>query len=178
MFKIKKTNVTTRSIFLVNRPFQFKYSILLSLLGGLVAALFAAHVFYFLNENIHVFIPNFSESPEIAQVIFGEQKKIAIYLMVLIFLVMCVLFFLGIILTHKIMGPVLVLKRKMQDVAEGRYSARVYLRKGDELKDLAVAFNSMAKTLQEKSRPKRLKPLKLKPLKSKPKRLKTRKKKS
>ena len=154
MFKFSKNNVVTRSIFMVNKPFQFKYSILLSLLGGLVAVLFAAHVFYFLNENIQVFIPNFTESPDIAQIIFSEQKKIAIYLAILIFLVMCVLFFAGIIITHKIVGPALVLKRKMQDLAEGHYGARAYLRKGDELKDLAETFNDMAKSLQERSKKK------------------------
>ena len=139
---------------MVNKPFQLKYSILLSLLGGLVAVLFAAHVFYFLNENIQVFIPNFNESPDIAQIIFSEQKKIAIYLAILIFLVMCVLFFVGILITHKIVGPALVLKRKMQDLSEGRFGARAYLRKGDELKDLAETFNDMAKSLQERSKKK------------------------
>ena len=154
MFKFNKNNVVTRSIFMVDKPFQLKYSILLSLLGGLVAVLFAAHVFYFLNENIQVFIPNFNESPEIAQVIFNEQRRIAIYLVVLVFLVMCVLFFMGIIMTHKIVGPALVLKRKMQDLAEGHYGARAYLRKGDELKDLAATFNDMAKNIQERSKKK------------------------
>ncbi len=152
MFNFKlNNNVAARYIFLVNKPFQLKYAILLSLLGALVAVLFSAHVFYFLNENIQVFIPNFNDNPEIAQIIFNEQKKIALYLGILIVLVVCVLFFMGIMITHKIVGPVLVLKRKMQELQNGNYDARVYLRKGDELKDLADTFNTMAQTLQEKN---------------------------
>lgn len=135
---------------MVDRPFQLKYAVLLSLLGALVAVLFSIHVFYFLNENIQVFIPNFNENPEIAKIIFSEQKKIALYLCVLIFLVISVLFFVGVMITHRIVGPALVLKRKMQELSDGDYSARVFLRKGDELKDLADTFNSMAESLENK----------------------------
>jgi nitrogen fixation/metabolism regulation signal transduction histidine kinase len=153
MFNVNKgqEDIAARSIFLVNRPFQLKYAILLSLLGGLVAVLFASHIFYFLNDNIQVFIPNFNENPEISQIIFAEQRKIAIYIAALILLVVSVLFFMGIMITHKIVGPAMVLKKKMQDIADGNYEARIVLRKGDEFKDLADTFNTMAETLQKKA---------------------------
>ena len=69
-----------RSIFILNRSVQFKYAILLALIGGAVSALFSVHLFYFLNENIQVFIPNFMEDPEISELIFREHRKIIMYL--------------------------------------------------------------------------------------------------
>jgi methyl-accepting chemotaxis protein len=143
--------VAKRSIFILNKNLQFKYAILLALIGGGVSALFSIHLFYFLNENIQIFIPNFMEDPEISGLIFKEHKKIIVYLASLTLLLMSILFFFGVIITHKMVGPVMVIRRKMEELSNGNLSVRVHLRKGDEFNDLADSFNSMAEKL-EKSR--------------------------
>lgn len=143
---------STRSIFIINKPFQVKYALLLALIGGLVAMLFSAHIFYFCNEYFQVFIPHFRENPAIASFIYGEQRRIAIYLVILIILLMVFMFFMGIVITHKIAGPMLVIKRKMRDIASGDFSTRVRLRRNDEFKDMQDSFNEMAEALETKKK--------------------------
>ena len=143
----KQKNIAKRSIFIINRPFQFKYSLLLALMGVLIATLFSAHIFYFLNEYLQVVIPDYIDHPQIYDFIMGEKKKLIVYLVVLTFLLASFLFFMGIVITHKIAGPIMVIKRKMADVERGDFGAQVRLRKGDEFKDLAESFNSMVASL-------------------------------
>ena len=52
--------------------------------------------------------------------------------------------------SHKIAGPLYRLKKAMQELGEGNLSAEVKLRDSDALKDIAEAFNHMAKKVKEK----------------------------
>lgn len=140
-------NVAKRSIFIINRPFQIKYSLFFMLGGVLIAVLFCAHIFYFLNEYLQVVIPDYADRPEVYAFIMSEKRKIILYLAVLVSLLGCFLFFMGIVLTHKIAGPIMVIKRRMADVERGDFGAQVKLRKGDEFKDLADSFNKMLNSL-------------------------------
>jgi nitrogen fixation/metabolism regulation signal transduction histidine kinase len=54
---------------------------------------------------------------------------------------------MGIVLTHKIAGPIMVIKRRMADIERGDFGAQIKLRKGDEFKDLADSFNKMLNSL-------------------------------
>lgn len=144
----KKTkNMAKRSIFIINRPFQIKYSLLFAFVGVLVAILFCAHIFYFLNEYLQVVIPDYADRPQVYDFIMSEKRKILLYLAVIVSLLGCFLFFMGIVLTHKIAGPIMVIKRRMADVERGDFGAKVKLRKGDEFKDLADSFNNMLDSL-------------------------------
>ena len=140
-------NRAKRSIFLINGSFQIKYSLIFALIGVLIAVLFSAHIFYFLGEYLQVVIPDYIDHPQIYDFVISEKRKIFIYLSVLILLLACFLFFMGIVITHKIVGPVMVIKRKINDVEQGDFGAYVKLRKGDEFKDLAEAFNNMVVSL-------------------------------
>lgn len=144
----KKTkNIAKRSVFIVNRPFQIKYSLLFAMGGVLIAILFCAHIFYFLNEYLQVVIPDYADHPQVYDFIMSEKRKIMLYLIVIVSLLGCFLFFMGVVLTHKIAGPIMVIKRRMADVERGDFGAQVRLRKGDEFKDLADSFNNMLNSL-------------------------------
>jgi len=140
-------NKAKRSIFIIDGSFQIKYSLIFALVGVLIAVLFSAHIFYFLGEYLQVVIPDYIDHPQIYDFVTAEKRKIIIYLSVLILLLGCFLFFVGIVITHKIIGPVMVIKRKINDVEQGDFGAYVKLRKGDEFKDLAEAFNNMVVSL-------------------------------
>ncbi len=143
-----------RSFFLIDRPFQIKYALFLSLVGGLIAALFGSHIFYFLHEYFKVFMPDYQNNPSAIQFVLTEQKSILIYLAVLTLLVMSLLFFIGIIVTHRMAGPVMVIRKKMEDLCGDNFSARVRLRKGDEFVTLARTFNELAGHLDKKNKTK------------------------
>ena len=133
-----------RSFFLIDKPFQVKYALFLTLCGGLIAVLFGAHIFYFLHEYFKVFMPDYQNNPSAIQFVLTEQRSILIYLLILTFLVMSLLFFMGIIITHRIAGPVMVIRKKMEDLCGENFSVRVRLRKGDEFRTLADTFNELA----------------------------------
>ncbi|MBN1114078.1 MAG: HAMP domain-containing protein [Oligoflexia bacterium] len=143
----KRSNILTRSIFIIDKKFQIKYALLLAALGALLTLILSGHVFYFVHENFQIFIPNYSKNPDIMKLILSDQKKIALYLVALSFMLVSFLFFIGIIVTHRMAGPIMVMRRKIIDLRNGDFSARVHLRKGDEFKELADSFNEMAEHL-------------------------------
>jgi len=58
---------------------------------------------------------------------------------------------LGLFQSHKVAGPLVRIKRALQDIADGDLSTRITLRKYDELHDLADAINQMVEQLQRRA---------------------------
>lgn len=56
--------------------------------------------------------------------------------------------FVSIFVSHKIAGPVFRFEESAKTIANGDFSLRIRLRKGDELHDLADAFNRMSESLE------------------------------
>lgn len=57
---------------------------------------------------------------------------------------------LGIILTHKIGGPIFVIRRQISELRAGNYSTRIQLRPEDYLKEVMDDLHHLAKRLEEK----------------------------
>lgn len=60
-----------------------------------------------------------------------------------------VLGLLGIMVTHKVVGPSYKLRRLIREVGEGQLKLQGRLRKGDELQEVFEAFASMVESLRE-----------------------------
>lgn len=58
----------------------------------------------------------------------------------------------GIVITHKVVGPVYKLKRLLRLVGSGRFDIHERLRRGDELEDLFTTFLEMCRSLREHQR--------------------------
>jgi nitrogen fixation/metabolism regulation signal transduction histidine kinase len=58
--------------------------------------------------------------------------------------------FAGIIVTHRVAGPIFKMKRQIKDVGEGHLRVPSPLRKGDELVDFFDAFRTMVINLRER----------------------------
>jgi nitrogen fixation/metabolism regulation signal transduction histidine kinase len=149
----ENNKLMTRTIFIVDRSFQLKYSIFFAAIGVLICLIMAGHVFYFVHENFDIFLPNYKSNPNIMKLIMDDQKKIAIYLGALSFMLVSFMFFIGILITHRVAGPVMVVRRKMDDLANGDFNASVHLRNNDEFKELADSFNNMVVKLRERVEP-------------------------
>jgi len=54
----------------------------------------------------------------------------------------------GIVVTHKVAGPIFKMKRQIREVGEGKLKIPGKLRKGDELVDFFDAFESMVRSLR------------------------------
>lgn len=53
-------------------------------------------------------------------------------------------------LTHRYYGPLVSIERFVNEITQGRYHARVVIRKGDELQELVLKLNQMAESLEKK----------------------------
>lgn len=74
-----------------------------------------------------------------------------ILLIALGFLVVA-LWFAGIVITHRVAGPVYKMKRQIRDLQKGSFKVPSPLRKGDELKTFFDAFNDMVESLRDRQR--------------------------
>jgi nitrogen fixation/metabolism regulation signal transduction histidine kinase len=62
------------------------------------------------------------------------------------------LWFAGIVITHKVAGPVYKMRRQIRDLQKGNFKVPSPLRKGDELKSFFDAFNDMVESLRTRQR--------------------------
>src|SRR5690606_26873744 len=58
------------------------------------------------------------------------------------------IFIVGVVVTHKVAGPIFKMKRMIKDVGEGRLRIPGKLRKGDELVHFFEAFDQMVRSLR------------------------------
>lgn len=58
----------------------------------------------------------------------------------------------GILVTHRILGPLVRIRRQIDALTRGEYDARCELRSGDELQDLADGLNGLGEALQRRQR--------------------------
>ncbi len=61
----------------------------------------------------------------------------------------------SVIFTHKLVGPTYAFRRHLQNLAQGRYDTRTYLRKNDAFKEVAMELNRLSEVLEEQAKQKR-----------------------
>lgn len=77
--------------------------------------------------------------------IFVAGNQILLWKMLVAIVFIC---FVSVFVSHKIAGPVFRFEESAKTIANGDFSLRIRLRKGDELHDLADAFNRMTESLE------------------------------
>jgi methyl-accepting chemotaxis protein len=77
-----------------------------------------------------------------------QQRRVLLALVAGVVVFVVVLGFAGIVLTHKIAGPVFKMKRLLREVGGGKLVLREKLRKGDELQHFFEAFEQMVGDLR------------------------------
>ncbi len=60
--------------------------------------------------------------------------------------------FLTIFISHKVAGPIYRFSKFAEDIKSGNFSSKIYLRKGDELTDVAMDFNKASDYICENFR--------------------------
>jgi hypothetical protein len=145
----KARNQRTR--FLINPPFQYRFMAWMSVLGTLaVMLLHLSHLWFFyqlrkqaLNSGIpanHVFFQFISDQQQ-------EMGYIAIACFVGV-LVISVVF--GLVLSHRIAGPMFRLRKHLETVAQTGVHEPVQFREDDFFKEIPKAYNLQFKKGSEK----------------------------
>ena len=80
--------------------------------------------------------------------LISKQRSMLVTLCVVLLLLVVGVGLIGIVVTHKIAGPVFKMKRHLREVADGHLIIPSGLRKGDELVDFFETFNKMVKSLR------------------------------
>ena len=121
--------------------------------GGL--ALMAGYIvlfLYYLNVTIMNLATSYSIAPDVATTLNTAFLTASIATVIFAATLTLIMFAAGVALSHRIFGPIVPMKRLIEDLTNGNYSSRVALRKTDEFQDVADSLNQLAENLEKSAR--------------------------
>jgi methyl-accepting chemotaxis protein len=124
-----------RRILVVNPRFQYKFVAVVMACAG-VALVVAAADMLGLGTSFSV------EGASRGEAWAAFLIKAAVY--------MGGVFIVGLVVSHRVAGPVYRFEKSLEEVAAGNLAYRVFLRKGDEWEEFRESFNAMVEELQRK----------------------------
>jgi len=142
-----------RTHYLIDRDFQLRYALLLASTSIIVTVIIGGLFLYSLKESYDVLIQaGMTQYPEVLSLIQHWKSFLSYTLVMILGMLVIFLTLLGILITHKMAGPILVLKRKLRDITEGKWGEPMHLRKGDEFQEVKDTFNQMRVHLIEEAK--------------------------
>jgi hypothetical protein len=133
-----------RRIFLVDRDFQLKYAAVLACIGALVIALCIV-VTHLAQQRA---MADLALSPSLLAELSAREARVLWTLGAVALLTMLLLAGVGIVVTHRIAGPVYVMTQSAATLARGHYPALRPVRKHDDLKDFVELFQKSIESLR------------------------------
>ena len=134
-----------RRRYLVKKSLQFKYIALVLFFAFLVAFLTGYTIFQtswaFLGEKLGQVYPQ-------GQLLSILKTTNAIVLFNLVLITPIIIIF-SLIFSHRIAGPLYRLERVLYEVSKGNFNIKMYLRRKDELKDIAEIVNVTTENLKK-----------------------------
>ena len=133
----------TRKTIFIKKDLQVKFIlfILLAVLFGMV--LFGYQFLTFLQDI-------FKDHPVLLQRVYEEGPKLIYPLIIKSTIFFALLAIVSALLSQRIAGPIYHFEKICREVKAGDKQARVQLRRGDAMTDLAEEFNSMLDTITKK----------------------------
>lgn len=139
--------------YLIHKNFQIKYTWYL-VASALMSGLFVGGpIYYFLNQNYDIFLNMaYSLSPEIVSHLTQEKRWFTGFFIFSILALVVFHFYYGLRLTFRMAGPIMALKRHIDQVTKGHlYQNPLHIRQDDEFHDLITKYNYLYKTLRAQS---------------------------
>lgn len=137
-----------RTIPIVDARFQWKYTLIITALGAGITAIMGAFLFRAHNDNTRLL--DLDQNPQLTeQVVHGDQIFL-LYLIVLVVVMGLALAFWGLVVTHRVSGPLYVIARYFAELADGRYPDLRPLRKHDELQEFFGSFEDAVTGLRSR----------------------------
>lgn len=125
-----------RRHFLVDRGFQLKYALLMALAGLVVACVFGLWLHQAHAQATALLAPD----PETRALVERSDRLLLVAFAVIALLLAAALALLGVVITHRVAGPVFVMGHYLEVLAEGRFPRMRTLRRSDELKTFFRTF--------------------------------------
>lgn len=125
-----------RRRYLVDRGFQLKYALFMAAAGLVVAAVFGVWL-----HQAHVQATALlSPDPDTRALVEHSDRLLLGAFVAIAVLLSAALGLLGVVITHRVAGPVFVMGHYLHVLAEGRFPRMRTLRRSDELKQFFQAF--------------------------------------
>ena len=135
-----------RRVYLVDRAFQIKYSLLLVAAGLAVALAFGLWIW-----QAHLHVSELAAvDPAIRPLIEASDRNLLVIFVGIAALMAGSLGLVGILITHRVAGPIFVMGHYMSVLATGRYPRMRTLRRRDELKGFFQNFIEAVATLKQR----------------------------
>ena len=128
-------NVPRRQ-YLVDRGFQLKYALLMAAAGLLVAGVFGLWILQAHAQATALLAPD----PETRALVERSDRLLLGAFAAIGALLAAALGLLGVVITHRVAGPVFVMGHYLRVLADGRFPRMRTLRRSDELKGFFKAF--------------------------------------
>jgi hypothetical protein len=135
-----------RRVYLVDRAFQLKYTLLLMVVGVVVALAFGLWIW-----QAHLQVSELAAvDPAIRPLIEASDRNLLVIFLGIAVLMAGALGLVGILVTHRVAGPIFVMGHYMSVLAQGRYPRMRTLRQRDELKGFFQNFLEAVATLKQR----------------------------
>jgi methyl-accepting chemotaxis protein len=128
---MKQPKDRRKKIILINREFQLRYT-RAALAVGLISTVLTSVLILFPLYTFEILrIPRFLPTPILVAMVFAAIVNIGF------------IAFMGVILTHKIAGPMYSLVKHVRLIGMGHWKTSIHVRDDDELKFVVRNFNEM-----------------------------------
>lgn len=145
-----KPKVHARRQYVINKELQFSYSWLLILCVGLVILVFGLSLWYINKVHLDLFHQIVGEEALPKAYIDSIQNQFLVGIPVTIVIVSLLLFGLGIYTSHRVAGPMYRIAKNMNQIGVENHLDTIQIRKRDQLRELADAFNHMVHALKDR----------------------------
>lgn len=145
-----KPKVHTRKQYLINKQLQLSYAWLLILCVGLVILVFGSSLWYINKIHLDLFHDIVGEEALPKSYIHSMQNQFLIGALITIVVISCLLLVLGIYTSHRIAGPMYRISKKLNLIGIEDEMDTIQIRKRDQLKEMADAFNHMVHALKDR----------------------------
>lgn len=145
-----KPKAHARRQYLLNKELQFSYSWLLIFCVSAVILVFGLSLWYVSKTYLDIFRQIVGEDALSKAYINSIENQFVIGIPVSIAVVSLLLFALGIYSSHKVAGPMYRIAKNMNLIGLENHFDTIQIRKKDQLRDLADAFNHMVHALKDR----------------------------
>jgi methyl-accepting chemotaxis protein len=138
-----------REIFLVDRALQFKYAMILGVMGLMVSIIISFVFFNYMASHSRVLLlSGLDQSDEVVAFFARQQNLLIIKLLSVSVIITLFMFLVGLVISNRIAGSLFSIRRGLNDIATtGELSYRFKIRKKDELGELVYDLNRVMERL-------------------------------
>jgi K+-sensing histidine kinase KdpD len=137
-----------RRVFLIDRHFQLKWTLLIVMVGVVISSGLGSLVVWVTRENTELLSMDALFADRIAE----YDSHVFWYLIAFVVVMALALAVWGILLTHRVAGPIRILSRGLQMLAMGQRPRTRKLRKRDDLQGLFRSYVFMINEVQVRQR--------------------------